>query len=131
MTGRCATCGATMHHPTIQGVSDMLYRHHADRHEQQPTPIVQLPSVTFHEQALRAILALCRSGRPFTLGDAHPMVEAPPANPQTEWPAVLREAVALGWCTWTGDYAESKVPTTKRSAVKVWRGTAQARKAVA
>lgn len=123
-TATCAECGARI--PIIRlGGNDELWQH-ADGHRFGDAAIHQLPQVTFREQALTAIRALAVTGKPFTLGDAHPMVQARPVNPQTEWPAVLREAVALGWVEWTGEFSESNVPSTKRSAVKVWRGTSAA-----
>lgn len=125
MTARCTTCGATAERPTLKLASDWLWNHDAIEHRDL-APIHQLPQIAFREQALAAIRALAIAGKPFTIGDAHPMVSVPPINPQTEWPSALREAINLGWVAWTGEYAESKVPTTKRSAVKVWRGTSRA-----
>lgn len=126
MIARCAECGERIPLTHVGG-NDELWQH-SDLHRFGGDATVhQLPQITFREQALTAIRALAVTGRPFTLGDAHPMVAVRPVNPQTEWPSALREAVALGWITWTGEYAESKVPTTKRSAVKVWKGTSQCR----
>lgn len=122
-----------MTRPTVQSLSDLLWAHHLDTHEQHDEPAVihQLLGVTFHEQALTAIRALAVTGKPFTVGQAHEMVNVAPPNPRTDWENARKEAERLGWITWTGEYTESIVPTSKHSAVKVWTGSAAARKGAA
>jgi hypothetical protein len=127
MIAKCVECGAHVA-ITVLGGNDELWQH-ADVHRYGEATIRQLPHVSFREHALAAIRALAVTGRPFTLGECHELVPVQPLNPQTEWPAALREAIRLGWVEWTGDYTDSQVPTTKASAVKVWRGTFATRRA--
>lgn len=106
------------------------WRNHHDRtHNGQG--VTQLHGVTFHEQALLALRALAETGQPFTVGQAHPMVAIAPTNPRTDWEVARKDAERLGWIEWAGTYADSIVPTTKGSAVKVWVGTYAVRRAVA
>lgn len=127
--GRCATCGASFAGTTAQQVSDKLWEHDEIDHRQSSlTLVTQLPAVTFHRQALDAILTLAQTGREFTIGDAHELVTIPPANPRTDWPKATREAQDRGWITHTGRYTKSAVTRTKGSAVAIWTGTAEARK---
>lgn len=125
-----AGCGWEVHDlPT--GTALTAWRNHHDRTHSGDETVHQLPTVTFHEQALQALLALAKSGRKFTVGEAHPMVAIPPTNPRTDWEVARKDAERLGWLEWTGEYTESIVPSTKGSAVKVWQGTYAVRRAVA
>ena len=133
-TALCGDCTATFTRSTLMAAGDALWEHfktgcgaNAARDAKQ---ITQLPSVTFHEQALRAILTLAKTGRPFTIGQAHALVDVRPGNPSTDWPKAQREAEALGWIRHHG-FTKSVVPTTKGSAVSEWIGTAEAQKAAA
>lgn len=124
-TATCATCGDSAGFAILREASDWLW-HHNNNHRDPGAEIHQLPAVTFHTAALKAILTLARTGVEFTTGDCHPLVPVPPLNPSTDWPKATREAKANGWIT-HHSFAQSKVPTTKSSAVGVWVGTAKAR----
>lgn len=121
---KCATCGERIFLANGVRPADELWQHdNVCRLGQPASPVTQLPGVTFHEQALLAIRSLAVTGEPFTVGHAHPMVAIPPTNPRTDWEVARKDAERLGLIEWTGEYADSIVPSTKGSAVKVWRGT--------
>lgn len=124
MTATCATCGDSAGFATLREASDWLFELH--QHRGDDAAIHQMPSVTFHAAALKAILTLARTGQPFTIGDCHALVSVPPMNPSTDWPKATREAKANGWIR-HHSFGQSKVPTTKGSAVSVWVGTDKAR----
>lgn len=126
MIATCATCGEQQPAPSTKAAAEWLWGHD-DAEHRGVTPISQLPAVTFHHQALDAILSLALTGRRFTIGEAHPLVTVTPANPRTDWPKVQREAESNGWITHVG-FDRSVVPGTKGSAVSVWQGTAEARR---
>ena len=131
MIGTCATCGAKMSHPTIQGISDQLWQHHATAHRGEPLPaLTQLPAVSWHRTALDAIHTLAATGRPFVIADVIELGVGDPANPRTDWPKVTAEAQALGWIEPHG-YAQSTRPTAKSSAVRQWIGTYAAKRGAA
>jgi len=127
MTGSCRSCNGSHTAPTMQTVSDLLWRCYQETRYDGAT-IHQLAQVTFREQALTAIRSLACTGKPFTIGECHELVTVKPVNPQTEWPAVTREAVALGWIVEHG-FTTSVVATTKGSAVRQWIGTYAAQRA--
>ena len=122
---RCGLCSWEFDAATSDQAARVGWLHYDRNHAAQPpaATITQLPNVTFREQALAAIKALAVTGRDFTVGEAHQMVSVQPANPRTDWETARKEAERLGWIQWAGTYADSIVPSTKGSAVKVWRGT--------
>jgi hypothetical protein len=127
---KCHECGWDVRDlPT--GTADAAWESHRARQHGEGGGITQLPGVTFHEQALLALRSLAETGRPFTVGEAHPMVSIPPTNPRTDWEVARKDAERLGWIEWTKTYADSIVPSTKGSAVKVWQGTYAVRRSVA
>lgn len=122
-SARCGECPWEVHDLPPGNAALNAWQTHHDRAHGEGHTISQLPGVTFHEQALLAIRSLAVTGEPFTVGHAHPMVAIPPTNPRTDWEVARKDAERLGLIEWTGEYADSIVPSTKGSAVKVWRGT--------
>lgn len=123
--GTCRTCDTRHTAGTWQEVARLIWDcDRADRGlpADYASNVAQLLSVSFHEQAVRAIKALAMTGRNFTVGEAHQMVSVEPANPRTDWETARKDAERLGYIEWTGEFAESVVPTSKHSAVKVWKG---------
>lgn len=115
----CGVLGEIPH----DGALAFLWSHYETEHDPANLGEVhQLPTVTFREQALAAIRTLAATRKPFTIGEARPLVTVQPVNPRTEWAAVTREAVSLGLIRSHG-FAKSVVPTTKSSAVTEWIGT--------
>lgn len=118
----CRECGWDVQNlPT--GTGTAAWKSHRARIHGEGNTVTQLPGVPFHEQALLALRTLAMSGRDFTVGEAHELVSMPAPNPRTDWEVARKEAERLGWIESTGTYADSIVPSTKGSAVKVWRGT--------
>ncbi len=77
-------------------------------------------------QALQAIATLAATGRRF---QAHDLVRrgVPEPDHPNRWGAVFNLARRRGLITWAG-YAPSNRPATKRSILRIWRGTNQARR---
>lgn len=123
--GTCRTCNTLHTAETWQQVSRLIWD--CDRADRGLPPdyasnVRQLLSVSFHEQALLAIKALAMTGREFTIGEAHPMVGVPSANPARDWPKATNDAKRLGWIERIS-YGQSLVDGSNKSAVATWRGT--------
>lgn len=93
--------------------------------------VVQMPTVDWHAAAMRGVLTLAKSGRPFVISQVIELGVPDAPRPRTDWARIQREAQLLGWIVPTGRLGHSVRPTTKGSPVTEWIGTAKAREVAA
>lgn len=126
MTGTCASCGHPVTGSTLKETSDKLWAHYDEAHLGRQSEVVQMPGVTWHEQARQGLLALCRSGRPFVVSEVIELGVPDAPNPRTDWARVTNEFRDEGLMVPTGRLGHSVRPTTKGSPATEWIGTAKA-----
>ena len=128
-TATCAACGQKFAGFTTRAASDALWSHdEVDHRGGGLADIHQLTTVDWHRQALQAVLAFARTGKPFVISAAllsHGVPDAPQAG---DYRRIQAEAEANGWIEQTGRMGRSVRPTTKGSPCAEWIGTPRIRR---
>lgn len=106
------------------GSCDPLSEHYDARHNplRPPVPEIDLngPGQDWHTRAMTAVRQFARSGNEFTMYQVS-QIAGEPANPKSDWGTFAREVNHLKIAS-PVRFAKSDRPTSKGSALNVWRG---------